>query len=395
VLAFTNSSGDRDSALLSEEIAEDVVIELSKLRWLLVVSRNWSFTYQSKAVDVGELGPALGTRYVLEGSVRDLEGRTRVTGQLTDTTTGAYLCAERYDLTVSDYLSQQDEIPKRLAASIAGAIVRAERQRALRKDPEELQAWGAYQRGMWHMSKCDAAENQLARTFFQRAVDSDPTFAQGLGALAWSHMMSASIYSEMTITEGCSLGEPLVRKAIALDENDTEARARLALGAFLQGDLEGAFEDAQDVLDVDGNCADALGVKGAVLVYSGRRAEGRVALQQYLKLSPRDPARPIRLTQLAVSLYLDGGYEEAALTARQTVRQYPKHPFAYRWLAASLGQLGRPGEAQAVLQTLQTNAPSSFDMYVRRRPPQYCSIEYAPMLDGLRKAGWKERCARR
>jgi adenylate cyclase len=186
VLAFTNSSGDRDSALLSEEIAEDVVIELSKLRWLLVVSRNWSFTYQSKAVDVGELGPALGTRYVLEGSVRDLEGRTRVTGQLTDTTTGAYLCAERYDLTVSDYLSQQDEIPKRLAASIAGAIVRAERQRALRKDPEELQAWGAYQRGMWHMSKCDAAENQLARTFFQRAVDSDPTFAQGLGALAWS-----------------------------------------------------------------------------------------------------------------------------------------------------------------------------------------------------------------
>ena len=159
---------------------------------------------------------------------------------------------------------------------------------------------------------------------------------------------------------------------------------------MLQGDLEGAFGEVQRVLTVDGNCADALGVKGAALVYSGRRAEGRTALQQYLKLSPRDPARPIRLTQIAVSLYLDGGYEEAAMTARQTIRQYPKHPFAYRWLAASLGQLGRAGEAQAVLQTLQVNSPSSFDMYVRRRPPQYCSVEYAPMLDGLRKAGWKE-----
>jgi hypothetical protein len=89
-------------------------------------------------------------------------------------------------------------------------------------------------------------------------------------------------------------------------------------------------------------------------------------------------------------LYLDDGYEEAARTARQTVRQYPKHPFAYRWLAASLGQLGRAAEAQAVLRTLQTNSPSSFEMYVRRRPPKFCSVEYAPMLDGLRKAGWKE-----
>ena len=181
-----------------------------------------------------------------------------------------------------------------------------------------------------------------------------------------------------------------MRKAIALDEDDTEARARLALGALLQGDLEGAFEEAQQVLSVDENCADALGVKGAALVYLGRRAEGRAALKQHLKLSPRDPARPIRLTQVAVSLYLDGGYGQAALTARQTIRQYPNHPSAYRWLAASLGQLGRAGEAQAVLQTLQAISPYSFDMYVRRWPPQYCSVEYAPMLEGLRKAGWKE-----
>src|SRR5262245_56895383 len=390
VLAFANMSDDPHAGFIAEGFAEDVVTELAKLRWLLVVSRNSSFAYKSKAVDTGEVGRMLGIRYVLEGSVRQLEGRTRVTGQLIDTTTGAYICAERYDLNLSDILIHGDELPQVLGASVASAIVQAERQRAMQKHPEELGAWEAYQRGMWHMSRCDAAENQVARTFFQCAVDFDPTYAPGSGALAWFHMMSASIYSEITVSEGCSLGDPLVRKAIALDENDAEARARLALGALLQGDLEGAFEEAQQVLSADRNCADAHGVKGAALVYSGRRAEGRTALQQYLKLSPRDPARPIRLTQIAVSLYLDGGYDEAAQTARHTVRRYPKHPFAYRWLAASLGQLGRVGEAQAVLQTLQTNSPSSFDMYVRRRPPQYCSVEYAPMLDGLRKVGWKE-----
>jgi TolB-like protein/TolA-binding protein len=386
VLVFTSLSDDSHHDLIAEGIAEDVVTELSKLRWLLVVSRNASFTYTSKAVDIGEVGRVLGVRYVLEGSVRRLQGRTRVTGQLIDTTTGAYICAERYDFSFSDILT----VSEALSASVASAIVSVERQRALRKRPEELEAWEAYQRGMWHMSKCDATENQVARTFFQRAIDLDPTYAPGFDALAWSHMMSASIYSEMTVDEGCSLGDPLVRKAIALDENGTQARARLALGALLQGDLEGAFEEAQQVLAIDKNCADAFGVKGAALIYSGRRREGRAALQRYLKLSSRDPARPIRLTQIAVSLYLDGGYEEAALTARQTIRQYPKHPFAYRWLAASLGQLGRAGEAQSVLRTLQMNSPSSFEMYVRRRPPAYCSVEYGPMLDGLRKAGWKD-----
>lgn len=389
VLTFASMPKDAHGALV-EGFAEDVVAELAKRRWLVVVSPNASFAWKSKTSNVGEVGRALGIGYVLEGSVRWLEGRSRVTGKLTDVATGAYIRIERHDVSLNDMLTGHDEAPRALAASVASAIAKVERQRALRRHPEELGAWEAYQRGIWHMSECDAGENRLARSFFQRAVERDPTYAPAFGALAWSHMMSASIYSEMSVDEGCSLGEQLVRKAIALDESDAEARARLALGALLRGDLEGALEDAQRVLAADENCADALGVKGAALIYAGRRTDGRRALQRYLRLNPRDPARPIRLTQIAVSLYLDGGYEEAARTAKQTVRQYPKHPFAYRWLAASLGQLGRAGEARSVLQTLQTNSPSSFEMYVRRPPPKYCSVEYAPMLDGLRKAGWKE-----
>ena len=88
-------------------------------------------------------------------------------------------------------------------------------------------------------------------------------------------------------------------------------------------------------------------------------------------------------------MYLDGDYSGAASTARQVVRQYPSHPIAYRWLAASLGQLGRAEEAKDALQTLQTISPSSFEMYVKQRP-KFCSIEHAPMLEGLRKAGWRE-----
>jgi adenylate cyclase len=240
------------------------------------------------------------------------------------------------------------------------------------------------------MSKSDAAENKIARSLFQRAVDLDPDFGSGYAAIAFTYTAASSAFSEMSIQESCELAEPLVRKAIALDENDTEARSRLALLALLRGDLEGAITETDQVLSVHDSCADAWGVKGATLVYGGRPREGREAIKRYFNLNPQDIARPIRLTQIASSLYLEGGYEEAAVTARQVIRRYPKHPFAYRWLAASLGQLGRIGEAQDALRTLQTVSPSSFEMYIRQRPPQFCSAEYGPMLEGLRRAGWKE-----
>jgi adenylate cyclase len=301
----------------------------------------------------------------------------------------AHVWAGRYDGSLTDIFAGHDEIAEAIVSAIAPVIVRAEQLRALRSLPEQPDAYEAYQRGMWHMSQCEPLENKMARTFFERAINIDPHYAAGHCALAWSYMMSASIFSEMSIAEGCLVGEPLVRKAIALDENDVDARARLALTALLQGDLEGAFEEAQQVISVNRYCADALGVKGATLIYSGRQEEGRQAVQRYLMLSPNDPARPIRLSQIAASYYLDENYGRAVLTARQVIRQYPKHPIAYRWLAASLGQLGRAAEAEQALKSLLIISPSSLDMYVRQRP-QYCRIEHAPMLAGLRKAGWKD-----
>jgi hypothetical protein len=146
-------------------------------------------------------------------------------------------------------------------------------------------------------------------------------------------------------------------------------------------------------LSANGQCAEALGVKGTVLLYSGRRQEGRDAIQQHLRLSPRDPARPIRLSQIAASFYIDENFETATTTAKQVIRQHPKHPTAYRWSAASLGQLGRVEEGEAVLQHLQTAWPSSFDMYVRATAAvlqhRACALGAGPAesrLEGVKSA---------
>ena len=380
VWPFTYDPERRGHAFLAGGIAEDLLTELTRLHWLHVLARDPGFDVQNGTS---------GVRYGLRGSVREAGLRVRVTAMLIDMDTGVLVWSGRQDRNSARIVSAHDDIVAAMVAAVGIAIVDAERHRALREEPDRLAAWEAYQRGMWHMSRCEPMENAAAQGFFQRSIDLDPNHAAAHGALGWSHMMAASIYSQMTIAEGCALAEPLVRKATALDENDVEARARMAIAAMLRGDLEGAFEDAQRVLSVNANCAEALGVKGTALLYSGRRQEGRAAIQRHLALSPRDPARPIRLSQIAASLYLDGAYGGALAAATRVVRQFPRHPTAYRWVAASLGQLGRAAEARDALRDLRTISPASFEMYVRQRP-RYCDIEYLPMMEGLRKAGWRD-----
>ena len=97
MLAFTNMSGDPEQEYFADGIADDIITELSRIRWLFVIARNSSFAYKGNAIDVKQIGRELGVRYVLEGSVRRGGERVRVNAQLIDTETGNHIWADRYD----------------------------------------------------------------------------------------------------------------------------------------------------------------------------------------------------------------------------------------------------------------------------------------------------------
>ena len=176
VLPFTNMSGDQEQEFFSDGIAEDIVTALSRYPSLFVIARNSCFTYKGRVVDVKQVGRELGVRYVLEGSLRKSGNRIRVTAQLVEAETGKHVWAERYDRDLADIFALQDEITEAVTIALVPAIADAEQHRALRKPPESLDAWAAYQRGMWHLSKASAEDNALAEKFFQRAIDLDPIF---------------------------------------------------------------------------------------------------------------------------------------------------------------------------------------------------------------------------
>jgi TolB-like protein len=149
VLPFENMSADPEQQFFADGVAEDIITALSRYPSLFVIARNSSFSYRGRAVDVKQVGRDLGVRYVLEGSLRKSGSHVRVTAQLIEADTGNHVWAERYDRDLADIFAVQDEIAQATTIAIAPAIAEAEQQRAMRKVPASLDAWGAFQRGLW------------------------------------------------------------------------------------------------------------------------------------------------------------------------------------------------------------------------------------------------------
>jgi adenylate cyclase len=389
VLAFTNMSGDPEQEHFSDGIADDIITELSRSRSLFVIARNSSFTYKGRAVDIKLVARELGVRYVLEGSVRRSLGRVRVTAQLIDAETGNHIWAERYDRTLEDWFAVQDEITAAVVTAIVPAVADAELRRVLRKPPESLDAWEAYQRGLWHLGRANLADNDKAKKFLEQAIALDGAFAPPYAAMATTLYVEELRYAVRPVPQPSRATVDWGRKAVELDPDDAEAQAIMAQLMLTSGNHEEYRRRLTLALSINPNLAFGNYLKGAAMVVEGRPSHGRAFLLAALRLDPRSPHGMTFLSALSSCYYLERDYASAVETAKHAVTRYPDDPLAYRWLAAALGQLGRTVEARAALRDAMTVSPTSFDFYVNHGPHFFRPEDHEHMLDGLRKAGWQ------
>jgi adenylate cyclase len=389
VLAFTNMSGDIEQEYFSDGIADDIITELSRSRSLFVIARNSSFTYKGRAVDVKQVAGELGVRYVLEGSVRRGGGRVRVTAQLIDAETGNHIWAERYDRAVEDVFAVQDEITAAIVTAIQPAVADVESKRALRKPPESLGAWEAYQRGLWHWGKRTAADHEQAKQFFQRAIAIDAGFSAPYVALAQAFLDDAADFGSRSVEDAAELSAGWAQKAIAIDPEDADARAVVSILAGTLGKWDEAHDQASLARASNPNSPMAVLAEANGLLFTGRPGEARQGFMACLRIDPRGPLRGWAMRQIVLSYYYERDYVGAAEAARRLVARYPGISGNYRWLAVALGQLGRTEEARAALQKALDVSPGSFEFYTRHRPPWLRPEDHEHMLEGLRKAGWE------
>jgi TolB-like protein/class 3 adenylate cyclase len=193
VLPFSNMSGDTEQEYFADGITEDIITALAKLRWFFVIARNSTFAYKGKSTDVRQVAKDLGVRYVLEGSVRKLGDRLRVTGQLIDATTGNHVWAERYDRSISDLFAVQDEITASVVASIEPQLYAAENLRFRTKSPESLDAWGLVVQAMPSVWSWVAEDNKRGEALLVRAVELDPNYSRASSLLAYIYAARAHL----------------------------------------------------------------------------------------------------------------------------------------------------------------------------------------------------------
>ena len=393
VLAFTNMSGDPDQEYFSDGIADDIITELSRSHSLFVIARNSSFTYKGRAVDVKLIARELGVRYVLEGSIRRSGERIRVIAQLIDAETGTHIWAEPYDRELSDVFAVQDEITVAVVRAVLPAVSDAELRRILRKPPESLGAWDAYQRGLWHMGRGNPAENVRAQHFFVQAIQGDHSFASAHSAMAMAVLLDGIYGKFLRHDNSFRAAGQHASDAVDIDPTDADAQAILALTRFSREGVErGTYvlSALTDCLLHNPNAAWAHGIKGMILVQLDRCSEGRAALLAAEQLNPRDPSAAVFPTHFAISHYYERDYASAVAAAKEVIERYPNDPRAYRWLAAALGQLGQFAEAREALHQAEEVSRDAFLRYVRSRPPWFLPENYEHMMDGLRKAGWQD-----
>ena len=146
VLPFANLSNDPEQEYFADGMVEDITVGLSRMRWLLVIARNSSFTYKGRAVDVKQVGRDLGVRYVLEGSVRKAANRVRITAQLIDAGNGAHLWADRFEGALEDIFDLQDRVAGNVVSAIAPKLEQSEIARAKSKPTANLDAYDYCQR---------------------------------------------------------------------------------------------------------------------------------------------------------------------------------------------------------------------------------------------------------
>jgi len=247
VLPFVNMSGDPEQEYFSDGISEDIITDLSKVSALEVVSRNGSFLYKGKQVDVPKVARELKVTHVLEGSVRRAGGRVRISAQLIDGASNRHVWAERYDRDASDIFALQDEISHAIVKALKLRLLPEEKKAIERRGTESVEAHDLYlmARQTYVNNQEDLRSAQAIVRLCTRATDIDPKYAQ-----AWA-LMATGYRSLREWGVESNDGMEAVERALSLNPDLAEAHAVKAYILLTKDDTDAAASEIAIALKLD------------------------------------------------------------------------------------------------------------------------------------------------
>jgi TolB-like protein len=357
VMPFVDSSTATDArGGAADALAHDVITRLAKLRSLFVIAQGTVFALHERHIGPEEAGRMLNVDYVVSGSVRRNGNRLMVTVELVETRTARIVWAEVFNHKPADAFLVLDEIGNRIVASIANEIETNERNRAILKPPNSLDAWEAHHRGLWHMYLFNKSDNELARHFFQKAVQLDPTFARAYAGLSFTHFQNAF--------QGWAKREPEIDRAfeaagqsLIVDDRDPAAHWAMGRALWLRGRHDQSVIELEQAIDLSPNFA--LGHYTLAFIHSqtGDPLAAISSSDHSRELSPFDPLLFGMLGARAMALVRLDRFEEAADWAVKAAARPNAHSHILAIAACSLALAGSLGEARAYAAAIHRTLP--------------------------------------
>ena len=406
VLPLRNLTADLENEYFSDGMTEDLINALAQVEGLRVVSRTSAFAFRDRALSVQEIGRRLGVGTALEGSVRRIDRRIRVTVQLIDARDGYHLWSSKYDRELADFFAIQDDIIRRIVEALKVTLVQPSDVSLVRHYTENLEAYQLYLKGRyyWHQETGEALQHAI--NYFEQALREDPDYAPAHCGVAdyyvmlgfWGLVRPADVWPQAR--------EAAIR-ALELDPDLAEAHVSLALvRLFFDWDSEGAEGALQRALELNRGSADTHYTRTLVHAQTGNMAE---ALQTIAAARALDPLSPILSSTEGWVRYYARQYEEAIAACRRTLDlesdfleahiglglaykemgQFDRaltelekagtlserNPLVLGVLGATLAEAGRPDEALDLIRELDGKPRESY----------VPAVAYAMLYSGLRE----------
>jgi len=282
VLPFQNL-GDKNDESFSDGVTEDIITQLARVSNLKVISRTSVMAYKNTTKTLPQIGKELGVSFILEGSVRRQSGRIRIVGQLIDASKDEHYWAETYDRPMTDVLTVQSEVARRIAQALRVQLTPGEEARLKKEKKVDPEAYAFYARGREYYYRYTPEDNAQALLLFKKASDIDPSFAP-----AWAGLGDAYAMGWRFGTEDATLEKAveMSRKALALDPDLAEGHKALGLALESMGQVSEGLSSYYDAVALNPNYAPVVANIGSILSSMGRFDEALRWLRKSIDLQP-------------------------------------------------------------------------------------------------------------
>jgi len=386
VLPFVNMSGDSEQEYFADGITEDIITNLSLWKTFPVISRNSSFSFKGKSVNIKEVAKELMVRYVVEGSVRKGGNKVRITAQLIDATEDHHLWSERWDRNLDDIFEIQDEVSSSIAAMVSPAVKDQEQNRVVRKQTKNMNAWDEYLRGLSIFnSNGDYGE---VKEHCYKSINLDPQLSDAyilicrcLRLEIYNHRIGKQDQRESNEAE---LHEK-AKKAFELDSKNPETLIILSVSASIKQDLKQRVELMKKALEINPNHASANFEYGLSVTSFGEFEKAKEYMLKSVELNPISINDTYTNTCL---MFCDMGlrdFENALENINKAIEIDPDFTGGLGFKASILAHLDRVEEAKVFLAKYQEKRPAvkNTSDYEKVAP----TIIKEVLIEGLVKAG--------